>query len=386
MRVALMAWDEESGTRVRLAGRPIAWHQMHSLLAIGCERIVCLAAAPGAGLAGLQREAEARGARFHAVSQHRALSGLVSGGDTLFVLAPGIVTDREWLAGALGGRVGIAVLDADGAIDRGFERIDRERAWGGVLAIRGDAVEALAGLPADADPIASLLRIALQRSSRTVAVPDGWLDDGRWALVTTVSEAARLERGWRARHVPAPAFDRPGEALAHRLAAALLPRVADRRALAPGLVAAGMAAALAGGTAGYLGHTLAGMIALAAGAMTALVGERLGTFARAGSAGKPRDRLVHVREGLLDLALVAVAASPQAFASWLVPYAAMVLVAAVRLARETDAPRPMRPLGDRTLVFGVLVLAAAAGVFVPALGLIGLIGFGVRLFWPSARG
>ena len=51
MRVALMALTEEGGVPVRLGGRPVAWHQLQAALALGSERVVCLADAPGPALA-----------------------------------------------------------------------------------------------------------------------------------------------------------------------------------------------------------------------------------------------------------------------------------------------------------------------------------------------
>ncbi|MFA9201086.1 MAG: hypothetical protein ACEQR8_07860 [Cypionkella sp.] len=381
-----MALAEAEGARVRLGGRPLAWHQLHALLALGCERVVCLAEAPGAVLAGLQREAEAAGAKFHAIAQSRALSGLVSAADTLFVIAPGVLPERDWLLGALGARAGVAVLPAERALEQGFERIDRERAWGGVLATRGDAVEALAALPADADPIAGLLRVALHRAARCVEVPSGWLDDGRWALVNDSTTAARLELAWQARHVPSPPLGRPGEALAHRIARMLSARAADRPALRPLALIGGLALALAGGIAGYLGHTTGGLAALAGGALAAEVGVRLEAFARAGTGPRPGGRVHLARDALLDLSLIAIAASPREFADWPVAYAAAVLVAALRLARQADEHPPLRPVGDRVLIFSLLTLAAGAGWFAPALALLGGTALALRLFWPQRRG
>jgi hypothetical protein len=386
VRVALMALTEEGGVPVRLGGRPVAWHQLQAALALGSERVVCLADAPGPALAALQRDAEGRGAKFHAVANHRALSGLVSAADTLFVFAPGVLPDREWLAQALGARAGVAVLPADGAVERGFERIDRDKAWGGVLAARGDAVEALAALPPDADPIAGLLRVALQRGARSVEIPERWLDDGRWALLGDRAAATRIEESWQARHVPAPALDRPGEALAHRLARVLLPRSADNPALAPGLAIGGTALAVAGGIAGYLGSTTAGLATLAIGALVALAGERLARFALTGAGEAAPRRFAEVRDALLDIALVAVAASPREFAEWTAPFAAAMLVAALRLAREETVQRAVRPFGDRLVILAALCVAAGAGGFVPAMAGLALLALALRLFWPRPRG
>lgn len=386
MRVALMALAEDGVEPVRLGGRPVAWHQLQAALGLGCERIVCLVDVPGPALAQIQREAEARGVKFSAIANSRALSGLVNAADTLFVFAPGVLPDREWLNQALGARAGIASLPAERATEQGFERIDRDRAWGGVLATRGDAVEALAALPHDADPIAGLLRVALQRGGRCVDVPERWLDDGRWAMLGDVKSARRVEAGWQVRHVPPPAVTRPGEALAHIIARTLLPGSANRPRLAPSLRIGGIVLAVAGGVAGYFGSTVGGLVALLLAALVGEVGERLARFARAGAGAAPSRRWSDVREGVLDLALVAIAASPEAFASWSAPFTALVLAAAMRLAREGAAPVPLRPFGDRIVVLGVVTLAAIAGGFVPGMAAIACMALGLRLFWPTDRG
>ena len=83
---------------------------------------------------------------------------------------------------------------------------------------------------------------------------------------------------------------------------------------------------------------------------------------------------------------MAIAASPELVAGWPVPFTALVLVAAIRLAREGDAPAPMRPFGDRVLVTALLTLAATAGGFAPSMAAAGIIALALRLFWPARRG
>lgn len=386
MRIALLALTEDGEGAPRLAGQPVAWHQLHAALGAGCERIVCLAHAPGPALVALQREAEARGARFHAVAHPRALSGLVHAADTLFVFAHGVLPDRDWLAQALGGRAGVAILPAEAAVPRGYERIDRERAWAGVLATRGDAVEALAELPPDADPAAGLLRIALQRGARTVEVPAAWLDDGRWALLSDAGAAGRFEPLWYAARVPPPGFARPSDAATYRLARTVASGSAMRPWLAPALAAGGAVLAAGGGVAGYLGYTVAGLVALVLATIGGATGSALDRFARVGSGTAARRWPREVCDALNDLALVAIAASPSEFAGWPPPFAALVLVAVIRLAREQPTPRFARAFGDRTLVLGVVLVAAIAGQFAPAIAALGLAGLALRLFVPKSRG
>lgn len=387
MRIALISMAGTGAGEVRLAGHPLAWHQVQAVLALACERIVCLADAPGPSLAALQRETEARGASFHAIAHHRALAGLVHAADTLVVLAPGILPEREWLVQAFGARAGVAVLPADNAVEQGFERIDRERAWAGVLATRGDAVEALASLPPDADPISGLLRVALQRGATAVAVPEAWLDDDRWALVASAPAARRYQTGWYLRHVPPPSLLQPGRAAAYRLARRLVEGSANARRTAAGLYASGTVVALGSALSGYWGHTAGAVTGLALASMMLATGAAVGRLARAGSgdeqAGWPRE----ARGALLDVSLTVIAASPSAFAGWTTAFAALVLVAVVRLAQEAEAVGPFPAWSDRNLMLALLALLAAAGVFAPGLAALSLAGLGLKLFWPrSPRG
>jgi hypothetical protein len=385
VRIALISMMAEGAGDVRLAGRPIAWHQLQAALALACERLICLAHAPGPALAALQREAERRGAAFHAVSHHRALSGLVSAADTLLVFAPGVLAERDWLTQAFGARSGVAVLPAAGAVEHGFERIDRDRAWAGFLAARGDAVEALATLAPDADPIGGLLRVALQRGAGTVEVPEAWLDDGRWALVMSSAGADRYQAGWYARHVPAPPIDRPGAALAYRGARLLLERTGNPARSALAFSVGGAFVAACGGVAGYLGSITWGVAALATGSVLLAVGQALSDLSRAGSGDRVRRWPVETRRALLDLSLIAITLSPSIFEGWAAAFAAFVLVAVMRLAHEPGVPRALRPLSDRTVVCAALTALAAAGLFAPGMASISVAGLAVRLFAPRPR-
>lgn len=387
MRIALVTLpDVPEGEGARLGGQPVAWHQLQSALALACERIVCLAAAPTAALAAMQREAERGGARFSVVAHPRALSGLVNAADTLFVFAPGVLPDREWLLEALGGKAGVAVLPAERGIARGYERIDRDRAWAGVLATRGDAVEALAELPPDADPAAGLLRVALQRGARSVEVPEAWFDEGRWAYLPDRVAAVRFEPLWFARRVPDPGFARPSDAMVYRIARAMAARWSMQPLVPPVLAIVGALLALGGGAAGYLGHTASGLGFVGAGVLIGAVGAMLRRIAGVGSEDPSRRWIAEARETLHDLALVAIASSPSEFAGWPVPFAALVLVAVIRLARQSDAGRFEKPFGDRGLVLAILCGAAAVDQFPVAMVLIGLIGLAIRLFAPKPRG
>jgi hypothetical protein len=126
------------------------------------------------------------------------------------------------------------------------------------------------------------------------------------------------------------------------------------------------------------------MAGLTAAAAAMAIGDALGQLARAGSGERERRWLGEARRTLLDLALVAIAVSPKEFEGWASAFAALVLIAVVRLGAEFEAPRVLHPFSDRALVFAVLTVAAASAAFGPAMAGLALLGLSLRLFWPRA--
>ena len=70
MRVALIFATEQAGhtgasrAMLRVGGVALARHQLGLALALGCERVICVAPVVDADLVGLQHVTEAGGARF----------------------------------------------------------------------------------------------------------------------------------------------------------------------------------------------------------------------------------------------------------------------------------------------------------------------------------
>src|SRR3569623_856203 len=114
---------------------------------------------------------------------------------------------------ALAGGAGVLVLPVEAGLAAGFERIDLNHAWAGVLAMHGRLVERIAELPPDCDPVSGLLRIALQGRVPKRVLPEAVLTEERWALVRTRHQLAALDPGWIQRHAAASAWRAPGKAL-----------------------------------------------------------------------------------------------------------------------------------------------------------------------------
>ena len=168
--------DEEDGVPrglLRFAGQTIAERQINLALQLGCERVVCLVDRIDHDVIALQDTAKDAGAKFNAVTGGLSLLGQVTAGDEVLVFGDGIMPQADVVARQLGEKSGVLVIPAEGAVEIGYERIDAEWAWAGVLRGRGSLVEALSQLPPDIDPVSALLRIALQRGTRVVPLDGG---------------------------------------------------------------------------------------------------------------------------------------------------------------------------------------------------------------------
>jgi hypothetical protein len=117
------------------------------------------------------------------------------------------------------------------------------------MLIPGRLIERLNDLPADVDPVSSLLRIALQAGVTQRPVSDTVFASGRWLLICTEDQAQSAEVNWMERHT-AGRGRTPGLAVAafavRRLGAALLHAGSGYRAIGlSAVVAILMAAGLA---------------------------------------------------------------------------------------------------------------------------------------------
>jgi hypothetical protein len=124
------------------------------------------------------------------------------------------------------------------------------------------------------------------------------------------------------------------------------------------------------------------LIGLTVSAMLSATGASVARLAGAGSGEPTRTWPEVARRALLDLSLAALAASPSAFEGWTTGFAALVLVAVMRLGDEPSAPRPLRPLADRGVLFAALTAAALGGILPPTMAILGLAGLALQLFWP----
>jgi len=207
LRVALISMLE-TGTAprgaLRVGGVSVALEQLVLVLAMGCERIFCLAGRMTPEIAALQHEAERAGVRFQLIPGPRGLLGQVTATDEVIALVDGLFASVSDAVALLEPGPAVLVQPAESAVEAGFERIDPMLASGGALRIPGRLVERLADLPHDCDAFSALLRIALQAGITQRSLPPAGQGDGFWTLLENEEQAHALEPLWirrRIRHI-----------------------------------------------------------------------------------------------------------------------------------------------------------------------------------------
>ncbi len=376
MRIGLIAalrHSEDAGLRAALplAGRSVLAWQAALLQSLDVERVLCLTDSVTASdeLLQLQHALEIGGIAFHALKGFTAIPALVRAEDDLVILADGLLPDPAVVRAVLGAEGAlmraVATIPADHPLatahPEDFERIDAAHCWAGVLAMRGAPVQQLADMPADADAISLLLRLALQAGTPVRDLAARELLPESWLLAVSAAALAKHETDLVARAAPPADWRAPGMALASALVRALVPRAFAQA----GLVAGGLGLVL------LLGAVLLAAFGPAAAAL-AVAG--LGAFGAQISLGFTgiasrlrREELATCASDVLEAAVDILTSLTLWFAlgPWPVwePLAALgpVLIGLARLA----ARAPDNPLGrsapDRTSLLLLLALAAMVG-------------------------
>lgn len=390
MRVALLSTLDRStnsaGLRApfrQFAGSRIIDRQIDLALAAGCEAIACLVDGIGREVVEAQRRAEQAGARFIAMQQSRGLSGLVSASDEVFVMSAGVLPAEDVVLRHLAHPVVLA-FPADDAVPRGYERLDLEFAWSGVLLAPGSTIERLAAMPEDSDTISTLLRIALQSGVKIYPVEKRLLDEGQWHLDPSHEDLAERERQWIATHAAPAAYTAPGLAVAERIGSRLARDTLGTR----GVRLPGIAAAICG--AGALGLAAIGFAvpALGLGLVTAglaAVGHTVDRIARAGQFAPRSAPLAKTIDWAIDplLAVLVAAASPED-TGWLRLFVPVVLFALLRLGASLRRDRWKDTYDDRIAVTALLLPCAFFGFVQPAAAILALIALVSLFFAPRA--
>lgn len=357
---------------LRVGGDSVVGQQLRLVVAAGAARLLVLADRRTAGLEELIADARAAGIDVRLIGDAPGLCAEVTAADELIVVSDALLADPV-LALPLLANGGVVTLPVGPALASGFERIDAETAWGGLMAIPGALAERLRQLPRDCDIASSLLRIALMAGVSVRPVDGGAIADKRWTLVRGEREAQAIE-AQRLRLSLAEARGRtPGRALAGFLvgrfggrlfAAEKSPALVWWCALAPVLAAMGLAwFGLFGGA--FFALALAWLAVR--GAMILDNAERQGRIASALPDRRPLAALLGI--DVVFAGVLALALQDKDGGAAPVLVAVCLAVVFIGLARIGAAAFPMlraRPFFEDRFSHGiVLQLAYIAGVLAP---------------------
>lgn len=349
---------------LRVGAASVAGQQLGIALALGCERIVCLAPSLTSDIVALQHRAEKAGAQFHVIPGARPLIGLVTATDEVIAFADGLFAPREAARALLDTQQAVLVQPVEQGLAAGFERIDLNCAAAGAMRVPGRLVERLGELPADCDVVSSLQRIALQAGVRQVPVGQAGPGNSFWMLLRSDQEAHAIEPQWIRQQIDDPLPASPSRGIAmmvvRRLGPAMLHAGSGSRMLIAGAVFAALLAVIAGA----FGFVAAGFALCALGWLSR---ETARLLARVETESDPRKAFATSLSAygwtidLLLVALLGIAAEPghpMHLAERFFP--ALMLIALLRILAGAYGGRWRHWIGDRGVV-SILLLGAVAG-------------------------
>jgi hypothetical protein len=362
---------------LRIGGVALARHQLGAMLALGCERVICIAPAIDADLASLQLLAQQAGVRLQVASGPHALLGMVTATDEVIGLADGLFAEPPLLSGLLEDGPAVLVQPIDPGLAAGFERIDINHAAAGAWRVPGRLVERLADLPADCDAFSALQRVALQAGIAQRPLPVTPLDASRWVLLRSEGEALSSEVAWIRRHADQAGPGNPSFELSRRVVGAFGATLLHGGSGSAIAAAGGFAMVLLAIVAGWFGHPVVAFVLAAIAWLVFLVAALLSRIIRVGlnlaSTRVPRAQLFG---WLLDAVLVLLAdwairlqlpgpgessaLGPEMSGHGGALFASVMLVGLCRLVAVSAEARWHAWLDDR----GLLALVLAVGIAV----------------------
>ena len=356
--------------------------EYHLILAAkhGCEKILYLSAGESSTQDSAEKRARRLGLEFATVKTARDLSLKVAAQDELLLIAPDLLPDERRLQSLLDHGPVVLTLPAALSAQEGFERIDRDECWAGIMMVPGSVVGKLADLPPDVDLISALLRASLQSCIPTTSLGAEALADGTWHLNPSPPQRAFREQAWFADRRHDIPFTAPGLATAERVGLRLARDIAATRAAAlPGLFAlvavigALIFVAIDSPTIGFALATLAAVSVHVSSVISRL--EEALTSLR-------QDGLSHRFAGwVIDLVLVLllITTAPQSHAL-LEIFIPLMLFGVLYLGAEHGSRRWQYTYRDRVTLGCILSIAAFAGVALETAAVLALLALGTRFF------
>lgn len=367
----------------------LARHQLGLVLALGCERVICVAPVFDAAMVALQHEAEAAGARFHVVPGARGLVALVSASDEVIALGDGLLAWPELASPLLGAGPCVLVQPIEAGLNAGFERLDINHASAGAFRVPGHMVERLAEMPSDCDVFSSLQRVALQSRIAQRMLPSEVYESGRWSLVRSEAEAHVVEEAWIRLHTLRAGAYSPTAVLARyavrRMGAALLHAGSNGVVLA----IAALVLALLGLILGWFGFPATGFVLCAVSWVLFISSAMLGRIERdsrhlPAAAFDRQKAFGWTMDGILATLMASMVVLPPG-QSWVFRlFTPVMLLGLARLvpafARSgADARGWAAWLPDRGVLAAVLAVAACFGVAGPATAVLAVLYLGVGM-------
>jgi hypothetical protein len=375
---------------LRIGPGSLARFQLSLSLALGCQRIVCIAREMCSDLAELQNLCERAGAQFHCISGPVALTGLVTANDDVVVIADGLLAPVDGAMALLEGRHSVVVQPVESGISLGFERIDHDHAAAGLMRIPGRLIDRLHELPDDCDVVSALTRIALQAGIEQRDVPVEARDGLRWKLIRNDSDAHAAEAGWIGVHLDGNEPHSVGTVLASLAVRNFGPAILH--AGSGGNIVA-ICAAMLGILAlalGWAGFTASALLFCALAWITRRAAAQLLAIERESLALASEIALrVMIFDWALDFVMITIIAWNTATFSFLPPwqriFAPFMLVCLVRLLPKIMERKWAVWLADRSLLALVLSISAGSGMLAPAVAALAATLGLTSAIWPAAR-
>ena len=376
---------------LKVGAMSLARHQLGLVLALGCQRVICLAAAFEGEMIALQHIAEAAHAGFHVISSTRGLAPLISAADEVLVLGDGLLAWPGLAAELLGSAPVVLVQPAESGLAAGFERLDINHAAAAAFRIPGNLVERLNYMPADVDVCSALQRIALQAGVPQRPLPEEAATSGRWSMVTSEASAHALEAAWIRLHIAGEGEPTPALTLARRAVRLIGPALLDAGSGGTVVALVALVVALLGLVTGWFGFAATGFCCCAGSWVLFLASDLLGRIER-DSLAAPAGGIARIEAfgAVMDVILVVLVAWNVVLApgqGWVQrAFAPLVLLGLARMVPQVVGGRWARWLGDRALLAGVLALSAAFSLTGEVVGALSLGMLGLGIFAARARG
>lgn len=390
---ALLTTDEGAlRADLMLAERSVLAWQAGFAEALGCQRIIVLAASKSAAVVALEEAFKAKGLAFQRLARFADLAAVLHAEDELLMLGDGLVPDRALLTPLLAPqgtakplrKIVLCLPDDDPqatAFPTDCERIDAARCWAGVAVMRAAPAQNLDAFAPDSNAISLLLRMALQAGTPCHVLSPSERAPCDWFWARDGAAITAHEHALIAQHRQPAVWNAPGLALAAVLAARM--GVLRLQIAAPGATVGGLALLLIALGCAVWGWPLAAVIAAGLGSLA---------FDMAGSLARIRQSLldrelpaafVHLREPGRDVLAAAVLAATLGLG----PIGALGLLAVgtMRLAERAAPPGVKACWRDRTAQLAVLALAAGFGLLAEATALLALGALAQCLFTKAER-